>query len=123
MSAPGKDGPGLWRAALYVMFAPIVWAAHFGAVYAVQHTVCYATDAGGDVPAFVIAASLVALAPTLLMTAAPGLVRRLFGATGGGEDLSDLLIDVARLLAALSAAGIVLVGASAAIAPACAPMR
>lgn len=113
-----------WRLTLFGLIGPLVWAAHLGIIYGVQHVACSepVSLAPAWIVAAIIAATFAAAAPLLFAVIAPRRFARLWSLNPGG-DVMRFLFGTMRILSLLSLLGILWAGAAAGFIATCPPLR
>ena len=107
---------------LYFLTGPLVWALHFGVLYAGQSMLC-ALGAASPVSAFVTIVTLFALAFIAFALVVPDILRDGQGAQHWAEEVQIFLDSAMRILAFLSGMGVIWGGITAFLLPACAALR
>lgn len=129
MKAGNDPGP-IAGAILYVLVGPIIWSAHLLAVYGPQSALCAFRLTGEMivqtwiVSAGVGAVTVLSVAALLFVLWRPRQTARLFRAAGFLQgDQETFLVNVTRLLAVLSLAGVIWAGAAPLIVDPCGQLR
>lgn len=120
-----KRGERFWRATLFSLLGPLLWALHFGAVYGGQHVAC-AAETGLSfqlIRTGIISATAVVAAPLLFASIAPRRTLKIFGLCGYDEPMRCFLAGTMRLLSLLSFFGVVWAGSAALFLDACPALR
>lgn len=101
----------------YLMLGPILWSLHLTLVYG-THTLICALGTPAAASATVIAATVAVAAAIVLVILSQRRVGRLFG-LGEGSGQHRTYDSIARILGVLSLAGVIWVGAAAAVLDSC----
>lgn len=108
----------------YILLGPLLWAAHFTLIYFMQSMLCaHQAAGGGAVPAVVGGATILFLAAAGAALAAPRRAQAAMGAAGWPAAEAGFHTTLMRLLALLSAAGILWAGLAALVIPDCPALR
>ena len=121
-----RSRPSTMGTLTYVLLGPILWSAHFAAMYGVQSTAC---AVGGSAAAGPVVATVAALATAVVLLLLAGAVVR--ARTVGGwlharpwpNPAQQFCDSAMRLLAMLSCVGTIWAGATVLLVPACPPLR
>lgn len=113
---------------LFLLFGPLIWAVHLFTVYAGHASLCEAGDRlplldADALPWLLGGATAAALLILALGSVRPAIVRRLLRATSPAHDEMAFTTSVMRMLAALSALGVVFAGVAILLVPLCAQLR
>ena len=128
MKAGDDPGP-VAGVILYMLAGPLIWAAHLFLVYGPQSALCAFRVTGVAqvdvwlVSAFTAVVSLLAVVPLIWLLWRPKESARLFRADAFLDDDNAFQPVVMRVLAALSLAGVIWVGAAVLMLDACAQLR
>ncbi len=116
------------RTLLYLLFGPIVWAAHLTVIYGAQSVVCALSTSPPRTGASIDSVHTIVLIATIaaLSALAAGWLR--LGNPGGSmsegiEDRNHFLESVMHVLVGLSALGVLGAGAAALVLPSCPALR
>jgi len=111
---------------LFILFGPIVWAAHLGVSYAAHAALCAAGDrlplGANALPWVLGAATVVAVLVITIAMLSPQLVRAPIGAVREGED-ARFATAVIRTLGLLSLMGVGYFGLTMLLLPLCLQLR
>jgi hypothetical protein len=120
-----KGGEQFWRATLFSLLGPLLWALHFGAVYGGQHVACAppVSLSPALIRIAIVVATLAAAAPLLAGAVAPQRVMNVFSLTGYEDATRRFLAGTMRILCLLSLFGVVWAGSAALLLGACPALR
>jgi hypothetical protein len=111
---------------LFILFGPIVWAAHLGVSYAAHAALCAAGNrlplGPNALPWVLGAATIVAVLLIAVALLSPNVVRTPVGAVRQGED-ATFATAVMRTLGLLSLTGVGYFGLTMLLLPLCLPLR
>jgi hypothetical protein len=124
----GRDAPRapVAGAILLLVAGPMLWALHFFLIYGPQSALCALRPGGAPgwpVTAFVLVATLAALAALLLLLRRPRALAVAFRTETPQAPTADFLFAVARLLTILATAGVLWAGGTALILDPCGQLR
>jgi hypothetical protein len=111
---------------LCLLFGPIVWATHLMTIYAAHTVLCAhgtAGSMGGGIDASVSVAAAATILALILMASAAGMVSGSADGFGPPAEQQCFLRRVMLWLTALSVLAVIWSGITAAVIPACAPLR
>ncbi|WP_425409837.1 hypothetical protein [Hyphococcus sp.] len=112
-----------WPLTILSLSGPILWSLHFGLLYAGQHTVCAAIDAGsGFLSVFVVVTTILFGSGLTAIGMFAGRLLLLAGVVADNP-LNEFLLYTTRFLIVLSLIGVLWAGASALFPFACAGLR
>lgn len=118
---------GILGVMLYLLFGPVVWAAHFSASYAAHAALCASGDrlpllGVQSLPALLGGATLLASVTLVALVLKPHLLDRL-GPHGASADNAAFLRGVMRFLSLLSLVGVAWSGVAMLVLPLCQQLR
>lgn len=122
MSGPPRERlRPVFGEALFGLLGPLVWVAHFGAIYLGHHLACETGVPGGRAfDAFVLAVTAAAVVVLAFAALAPRAVRRMLHLDDSNAQVDRFIVAAMRLLSLLSLVGVLWAGTAVLYVAACA---